>query len=88
MNHIPIVNGVAVIKYDWLIMKLIYRAKDIIEAHIISGLLKANGIRSHVGGYYLQGGVGNLAATDFATIYVADENVLEAQSIIAGYENT
>ena len=67
-------------------MKLIYKAKDITEAHIISGLLKSNDIDSHVGGHYLQGGVGELAAMEFATINVADENVDSALSIIAEYE--
>ena len=67
-------------------MKLIYKAKDIIEAHIISGLLDSNNIDSHVGGHYLQGGVGDLAASDFATISVADNDVEEAISIIKEYE--
>ena len=67
-------------------MKLIYKARDIIEAHIISGLLKSKGIKAHVGGHYLQGGVGDLAATDFATISVADEDAESAASIIADYD--
>jgi len=68
-------------------LKLIYKAGDITEAHIIAGLLRANDIDSHVGGHYLQGGIGDLAAMDFATIYVADENVDAANSIVAEYEN-
>jgi hypothetical protein len=68
-------------------MKLIYRAGDITEAHIVSGLLNANGIESHVGGHYLQGGVGDLSAIDFATIHVADENIFLARSIIKEYED-
>lgn len=68
-------------------MKLVYKAKDIIEAHIISGLLESSNIESHVGGHYLQGGVGDLAASDFATISVADNDVNEAILIIKGYEN-
>ena len=67
-------------------MKLIYKAKDIIEAHIISGLLESSNIESHVGGHYLQGGVGDLAASDFATLSVADNDVNEALLIIKGYE--
>jgi hypothetical protein len=68
-------------------LKLVYRASDINEAHIVSGMLRANGIESHVGGYYLQGGIGELAAQDFATVYVADEDIESAQAIIAEYEN-
>ena len=67
-------------------MKLIYKARDITEAHIISGLLKSNGIEAHVGGHYLQGGVGELAAMGFATISVADEDTETAASIIAEYD--
>jgi len=37
-------------------LKLIYKASDITQAHIISGLLESNGIDAHVGGYYLHGG--------------------------------
>lgn len=67
-------------------MKLIYKAKDIIEAHIIAGLLKSNNIQAHVGGHYLQGGIGDLAAMEFATINVADEDVTLAKQIISEYE--
>lgn len=69
-------------------MKLIFKARDITEAHIIAGLLKSNGIDAHVGGHYLQGGVGELAATEFATINVADENADSAISIIDEYEKS
>jgi hypothetical protein len=69
-------------------LKLIYRAKDITEAQILSGLLASNGIKSHVGGFYLQGGIGDLSAMDFATLYVADENVESAMAIITEYDAT
>ena len=65
---------------------MIYKARDITEAHIISGLLKSNEIEAYVGGHYLQGGVGDLAALDFATISVADKDTESALSIIADYD--
>jgi hypothetical protein len=68
-------------------LKIIYRAGDLSEAHIVAGLLEANGIDSHVGGHYLQGGIGELAAADFATVHVADEDVARAKAIIAEYES-
>lgn len=68
-------------------MKLIYKASDINEANIVSGMLRANGIEAHVGGFYLQGGVGDLAATDFANIQVADEDIELARTLIAEYES-
>ncbi len=68
-------------------MKLIYRAGDLFEAHIICGLLKSNGIEAHVTGHYLQGGVGELSAMGFANVHVADEDFNSAKPIIIEYEN-
>jgi hypothetical protein len=67
-------------------MKLVYSASDIIEANIVAGMLKAHGIESHVGGYYLQGGIGELAARDFVNVHVADEDVGLAKALIEDYE--
>jgi hypothetical protein len=64
----------------------IYNAGDIIEAHIVRGLLEAEGIEAYVGGHYLQGGVGELATQDFATIHVIDEHADRAKQIIRDYE--
>lgn len=67
-------------------MKLVFSAQDITEAHIVSGMLNANGIDTHVGGHYLQGGIGELATMGFASVHVEDENVAEAKSLIEAYE--
>lgn len=67
-------------------MKIVYKARDIIEAHIVSGMLNANGIETHVGGYYLQGGVGDIAVYDFANVQVADEDVEKALPFVVEYE--
>ena len=64
----------------------IYNAKDITEAHIIKGLLQTYGIEAYVGGQYLQGGVGDLAAMDFATVSVADEMADAATELLIKYE--
>ena len=69
-------------------MKIIYKARDIIEAHIVSGMLNANGIATYVGGYYLQGGVGDLAVYDFANVQVAVEDVELALPLVAEYDGT
>jgi hypothetical protein len=67
-------------------MKIIYKAADITEAHIVKGLLESNGIEAHVGGFYLQGGIGDLAAHDFAHVHVADEDQQRANEVISEYE--
>jgi Putative prokaryotic signal transducing protein len=67
-------------------MKLIYRAGDIIEAHIIAGLLEAGGVEAHVSGHYLQGAVGELAPGSFSNIHVPDEDIEKAKLVIDEYE--
>jgi hypothetical protein len=69
-------------------VKRIYKASDITEAHIVTGLLSSRGIEAHVGGFYLQGGVGDLAAMDFANVHVADYDFEKARIIISEYEST
>ncbi len=67
-------------------MQIIYKAGDITEAHIVAGLLNANNIETHVDGFYLQGGVGDLAAMDFVNVRVDNEDVQKAVEIISEYE--
>lgn len=69
-------------------MVKIYSAGNISEAHIVKGMLEAQGISAYVGGHYLQGGIGELAALDFAAVYVEDEDQQDAQAIITEYENS
>ena len=52
----------------------VYRAANITEAHIVKGMLEANGIDAYVDGYYLQGGIGELAPMDFVSVSVDDGN--------------
>jgi len=64
----------------------VYDASNITEAHIVRGMLEANGIAAHVGGYYLQGGVGELAVHGFASVMVASEHAKSARALIDDYE--
>ena len=67
-------------------MKIVYRASDITEAEIIRGMLESHQIEAHVSGYYLQGGVGDLQATDLAKVHVDDENYDKARELLSEYE--
>lgn len=67
-------------------MKVIYRAQDIVEAHILAGLLQSRGVEVFVGGHYLQGGIGELAALDSATLSVEERDEDSARAVIAEYE--
>ena len=69
-------------------MKTIYRAADILEAHIVAGMLNAEGIEAEVAGFYQQGAVGQLAPQDFARVMLVDERDTErAERVIAAYES-
>ncbi len=67
-------------------MRKVYSAKDITEAQIVKGLLKANGIKAYVDGFYLQGGIGELAPAGFASVSVENDKVDVALNIISTYE--
>jgi len=67
-------------------MKIAYRAADITEAEIVKSMLLSHDIESHVSGYYLQGGIGDLAPTDLAKVHVPDEDYEEARKLITAYE--
>ncbi|MDX1756131.1 MAG: DUF2007 domain-containing protein [Marinobacter sp.] len=67
-------------------MLIAYRAKDLAEAHIVAGLLRAQGIESHVGGHFLQGALGEIGAAGFTNVHVEDEDYPRARAIVTDYE--
>ena len=68
-------------------MVIIYKARDTTEAHIVRGMLEANGIEAYVNGFYLQGGIGELAAHDYASVSVLDEHAELAKNLVKAYDN-
>ena len=68
-------------------MQIIYRASNIVEAHIVAGMLRSEGIEAYVGGHYLQGAIGDLSPLGFANVFVDDSDMLKADIIIRGYES-
>lgn len=67
-------------------MKIVYRAADILEAHIVSGMLAARGIQAYVGGHYLQGAIGDLPPLGFANVSVANDDFDAAMTVIGEYK--
>ncbi len=67
-------------------MQIAYRARDITEAHIVAGLLQAHGIDAHVGGYYLQGAIGEIGTAGFSNVHVEDEDFYRARQLVLEYE--
>lgn len=66
----------------------VYSAANITEAHIVKGLLEANGLDAYVDGFYLQGGIGELATMDFVSVSVDEDQEAQARRIIQDYENS
>jgi len=64
----------------------IYDAANLSEAHIVRGMLEANGIEACVGGHYLQGGIGELAPQGFVSVHVMDGQVELARDLVREYE--
>lgn len=67
-------------------MDIVFKAGNIIEAHIVAGMLNACNIRTYVGGHFLQGAVGDLCPTGFANVFVAQEDFEDAAALVAEYE--
>src|SRR5690606_32788535 len=67
-------------------MKIVYKAADILEAHIVSGMLVSRGIEAYVGGHYLQGAVGDLPPLGVANVSVANNDIDAAMTVIDEYE--
>ena len=69
-------------------MKLIFEANDISEAHIVAGMLENAGLQTEINGFFLQGAVGELPASDFVKVYLLDEaDFQQAHQLIADYLN-
>ncbi len=62
-------------------MKIIYRAENIIDAHLVKNALASENIRAFVSGEYLTGASGELPVGNLVTVMVADEDVEHARRI-------
>lgn len=67
-------------------MIIIYRAANTLDANMIKGLLAQYDIPSFIQGEYLQGGAGELPATDLVTVSVNNEHQIAAREIIAEWD--
>ena len=69
-------------------MKIVFKAGNIIEAHIVAGMLNACGIQTYVGGHFLQGAVGDLCPSGFANVFVAPDDFGLAATLVAEYDES
>ncbi len=68
-------------------MKQVFSSLNNLEAHVISHLLEAEGIKTSISGEYLSGARGELAAQDQGCVWVMqDEDYQRARDIILELE--
>lgn len=63
-------------------MKIIYRAENIIDAHLVRNALANEGIDAFVSGEYLTGAIGELPAWNLVAVMVAECDVERATPIV------
>jgi hypothetical protein len=64
-------------------MRIVYRAENIIDAHLVRNVLEGAGIPAHVGGEYLTGAMGELPVMGLVTVMVAEHDVPAASDLVA-----
>lgn len=67
-------------------MQIVYRAENIIDAHLISGLLAQEGISAFVTGGYLSGAIGELPVSGLVAVMVAAADWDAARKAIEAFE--
>lgn len=69
-------------------MKCVYQAADVLEAHVVQGLLEQHRISSFIEGEYLMGAAGGLPASHDIRILVNDDDWEQGVSLMQEYEHT
>lgn len=67
-------------------MRKVFEAIDMLEAHVVKGILQQEGIAGFIQGEYLHGGMGDLPVSGLMRIEVNDPDFEQARSIIAQWE--
>ncbi|HEY0232483.1 MAG TPA: DUF2007 domain-containing protein [Dokdonella sp.] len=67
-------------------MKIVYRAENIIDAHLVKGALAAEGITAFVAGEYLTGAIGELPVGNLVSVMVSDHDVERASAVAAAID--
>ena len=69
-------------------MKCVYEASDVLEAHVIQGLLEQHRISSFIEGEHLMGAVGGLPVGRIVRILVNDDDLIAGASLMRDYDST
>ena len=68
-------------------MQPIFEAANSIQAHIVLGLLRSEGIDGRIEGEYLTGGIGELPVMGLVRVLVPADQAERARAIIRDWES-
>ena len=63
-------------------MRVVYQAENVIDAHLVRGVLEQAGIPAWVRGEHLAGGIGQLPAIGLIDVCVPDAAGAEARGVV------
>ncbi|GGA33987.1 DUF2007 domain-containing protein [Dyella nitratireducens] len=63
-------------------MRIVYRAQNLIDAHLVKDALEHAEVPAFISGEYLTGGVGQLPALDYVAVLVPDSSVEAAEPVV------
>jgi hypothetical protein len=63
-------------------MRIVYRARNLIDAHLVKDALENAEVPAFISGEYLTGGVGQLPALDYVAVLVPESGVDAAEPIV------
>lgn len=63
-------------------MRIVYRAQNLIDAHLVKDALENAEVPAFISGEYLTGGVGQLPALDYVAVMVPESSLTAAEPIV------
>ena len=63
-------------------MRIVYRAENLIDAHLIKNVLEQQGIPAYVAGEYLTGAIGELPIQGLINVMVSEDQWSAARNIV------
>lgn len=63
-------------------MRIVYRAQNLIDAHLVKDALEHADVPAFIAGEYLTGGVGQLPALDYVAVMVPEASIETAEPIV------
>ena len=68
-------------------MRVVYEAENIIDAHLVKGVLEQAGLPVYIRGEYLTGAIGELPVSGLVAVCVPTICVEEANRLLARFRN-